>query len=355
MPTATLPPRLPWPSYRLGVLAGLLILVLAICSLGFWFERALGPATPPGEEEVVVKIPRGSSPGQIAERLRQEGLIRSAVVFRIYLRLQGLEESLKAGEYRLSPSLSVPEIADTLASGNVVRHRVTIPEGFTLKQIAARLAEAGLIDPERFWQVAAEAPFDYDFLRDGPPGTQRLEGFLFPDTYYFSKDMTEEEIIAAMLRRFREAFTPEMEARCRELSLTVREAVTLASLVEREAKLDAERPLVSAVFHNRLRLGLKLESCATVQYLLDEPRPVLRAEDLKIPSPYNTYLHVGLPPGPIASPGLASLRAALYPASAPYLYFVANPDGSHTFSRTYSAHLAASRSIRSRSATSSSP
>jgi UPF0755 protein len=331
---------MPW----VAVLATLLLLFS--CGLAVWYERALAPVAPPGAPAVEVQIARGSSSAEIAEQLRQAGLLRSALAFRIYLYLQDMERKLKAGEYQLSPSLSAPEIARTLTTGSVARYRVTIPEGYTLKQICARLVEAGLVDRERFWEVAAKASFDYDFLRDGPPGSQRLEGFLFPDTYYFTRDMTEEEIIATMLRRFRQAFTPEMEQRSRELSLTVRQVVTLASLVEREAKLERERPLVAAVFHNRLRLGMKLESCATVQYLLDEPKPVLREEDTRIPSPYNTYLHAGLPPGPIASPGLSSILAALYPAQVPYLYFVANPDGSHTFSRTYSAHLAARRAAR---------
>ncbi|MGB9886874.1 MAG: endolytic transglycosylase MltG [Moorellales bacterium] len=329
---------------RVAVLAALLF--LCSCGLAVWYERALAPVASSEATLVKVQIARGSSSAVIANQLQEAGLLRSALAFRIYLYLQDMEGKLQAGEYRLSPGMSAPEIARTLTIGRVARYRVTIPEGYTLKQICARLVEAGLVNEQRFWEAAAKADFDYEFLRDGPSGSQRLEGFLFPDTYYFTRDMTEEEIIGTMLRRFRQVFTPEMEKRTRELSLTVRQVITLASLVEREAKLEQERPLVAAVFYNRLRLGMKLESCATVQYLLDEPRPVLRAEDTRIPSPYNTYLHAGLPPGPIASPGLSSILAALYPAEVPYLYFVANPDGSHTFSRTYAAHLAASRAAR---------
>lgn len=323
-----------------------LALAAAVGGWFWWLHHQFLPAAPPGAPAVRLEIPRGASSKDIARLLAEKRLIKSPLAFHLYLHYRGLDKSLQAGEYYLSPSLSPLEIAGALAAGRVALYRVTIPEGFTLKQIAARLAEAGLVDEERFWAAAANAPFEYEFLKDGPQGSQRLEGFLFPDTYYFPKGMGEEQIIAAMLRRFREAFTPAMEARAKELGLSVRQVVTLASLVEREAKLDSERPLIAAVFYNRLRRGLKLESCATIQYLLDKPKPVLLEEDLKIPSPYNTYLNPGLPPGPIASPGLASLKAALYPAPVPYLYFVANPDGSHTFSRTLAEHLQASRAAR---------
>lgn len=336
------PARLP----VVRILVGPIVAALLACG-SWWLYRQFLPAAP-GGASLRVEIPVGASSGEIARLLADRGLIRSPLAFRLYLHLKRLDKALKAGEYELSPGLSPASIAGILAEGRTALYRVTIPEGFTLKQIAARLAEAGLVEEDRFWEAAASAPFDYEFLADGPPGSQRLEGFLFPDTYYFARGTPAEEIIAAMLRRFRTVFTGEMEARAAELGLTVRQAVTLASLVEREAKLESERPLVAAVFHNRLRLGLKLESCATVQYLLDKPKPVLLEEDLKIPSPYNTYLHPGLPPGPIASPGLSSLKAALYPASVPYLYFVANPDGSHTFSRTLAEHLRAGRAARGR-------
>lgn len=337
----------PWTSaaIRSKTLLGFLLLGFLVTG-GWWFYRQLLPVAPPGAPAVRVEIPPGSSSGEITALLTRKALIRSALAFQLYLHGKGLDKKLQAGEYLLSPSLSPPEIAERLVRGRVVLHRVTIPEGFTLKQIAARLSEAGLIDEERFWRVVAQAPLAYPFLNGAPPGKQRLEGFLFPDTYYFPKGTSEEKIIETMLQRFQEAYTPAMEARAAELGLTTKEVVTLASLVERETKLAHERPLVAAVFHNRLRQGLKLESCATVQYLLDKPKAVLLEADLKLPSPYNTYLHPGLPPGPIGSPGLASLEAALHPAPVPYLYFVANPDGSHTFSRTLREHLTASRRAR---------
>lgn len=347
----SLAPFKTWPPGRhlLGVAALILVAAgIAVGAVGLWYRAQLLPAAPPGAPAVRVEIPSGASGTEIVFLLARKGIIRNPWAFRLFLKLRGSDRGFKAGEYLLSPSLTPTEIARILEEGRVVLYEVTIPEGFTLKQIVARLEKAGLINPERFWKVAATAPFDYDFLKDGPPGAQRLEGFLFPDTYFFSKGMSEEDIIGVMLRRFTQVFTPDMEARARELSLTTRQVITLASLVEREAKKDEERPLIAAVFHNRLRRGLKLESCATVQYLLEEPKPVLRQEDLKIPSPYNTYLYPGLPPGPIASPGLASIKAALYPAAVPYLYFVVGPDGSHIFSRTLEGHLQASRAVRRR-------
>ncbi|GAW94215.1 aminodeoxychorismate lyase [Calderihabitans maritimus] len=288
--------------------------------------------------EVAVFIRPGSTAGEIARLLREKEIIRSKVVFELYARIKNLDKNLQAGEYIFSPNQSVPEIVAKLVRGDVKTYSFTIPEGYTVEQIASMLAKMGLVDEEKFLQLAREGDFPYSFLQGGENANYRLEGFLFPDTYNVPKGLTEEKIIELMLRRFAEVYTPELRRRATYLGFTDREIITLASIIEKEAKLDAERPLVSAVFHNRLERNMRLQSCATVQYLLEEPKEVLTYDDLNIESPYNTYRHEGLPPGPIGSPGRASIEAALYPSDVPYLYFVAKKDGSHIFSTTLTEH-----------------
>lgn len=321
----------------------ILLGVLLVTALGGWFWCQLRPAAAPGVRPVEFHIPSGVSTKTIAGQLASNGLIRSPLAFRLYLREKSLDKSLQAGTYLLSPSQSTVQIAGDLTAGRTAAIRVTIPEGYTVKQIAARLEEAGLVQQKDFLRAAADTSFTYEFLQGGPEDYRRLEGFLFPDTYSFDLEMDEQEIITAMLERFQQAFSPAMSARAAQMGLSTREVIILASIVEKEARRSDERPLIAAVFFNRLRQGGKLESCATVQYLLSKPKPILDKQDLTIESKYNTYLYPGLPVGPIASPGLASVRAVLYPASVPYMYFTANPDGSHTFNTTYAEHLLDSR------------
>jgi len=225
----------------------------------------------------------------------------------------------------------------------VLFHRVTIPEGYTVTQIEEILAEKGIVDRTRFREALKSEDFSLPYLSPAPRDPRHLEGFLFPATYEFPAGLAEKEIIGLMLQRFDAVLTPELQRRSQAMGLSVREVVTLASLVEREARLDEERPIIAAVFLNRLRRGMRLESCATIQYILGKQKEKLTYRDLQIPSPYNTYLHDGLPPGPIANPGLASIKAVLYPAEVDYLYFVARGDGSHYFSRTLGEHQTAAR------------
>jgi UPF0755 protein len=326
---------------------GMVILLIGCLVLGakFYLEMNLAPVAGDAEKEKValVKIPEGASTRHIGEVLERSGLIRSSDFFVFYARFRGIDKELQAGEYHLSNKMSLPEIIKVIASGKVFYHQVTIPEGFTVAQICELLARKGIVDQQRFQEVVAFGNFSYPFLEGIPAGPGRLEGFLFPATYRIPAGSSEEEIVDMMLKRFAAAFTPEMEKRAQELGLTVREVVILASLVEKEAKLDEERPLIAAVFWNRLHRGMRLESCATVLYALGEQKERLTYKDLHVNSPYNTYLHDGLPPGPIANPGLASIRAVLYPAHVDYLYFVSRGDGSHYFSRTLEEHNAAAQ------------
>lgn len=309
----------------------------------------LAPARFGASERIVIVVPPGASIRQVAEELASRGLLRSPLAFRGLARLVGA--SIRAGEYEFTAGMGASAMLDKLMRGAVVVHPFTIPEGFTVRQIGDLLAEKGFIDRARWDQLVYDGSGvfnDYTFLPAQAPApgsgapkgfrVSRLEGFLFPDTYQYIRGMSEEQIIRMMLDRFRAQFTAEMERQAEARGLTVQQVVTLASVVEREAQVDAERPLIAGVFMNRLRRGMKLESCATVNFLLQRPRDILLLKDLELDSPYNTYRNPGLPPGPIANPGLASLKAALAPADTDYLYFVSKFDGTHAFAKTFAEH-----------------
>jgi UPF0755 protein len=291
----------------------------------------------------VVNIKKGAPLREIGDTLQREELISSVPFFIFYARVTGAERQIKAGSYKLSNDLTLKEILERIVGGDVLRYRVTIPEGYTTEQIGDLLVSKGIVTSSGFKDALESDSFAYPFLEDAPEGPKRLDGFLFPATYDLRADFTPEEILELMLKRFDSAITPDLQAQEQKQELSPRQVITLASIVEREAKLDAERPVIASVFLNRLQQGMRLESCATVQYILGTPKEILTYEDLKIQSPYNTYLHEGLPPGPISNPGLASIRAVLYPAETDYLYFVARGDGSHVFTATLAEHETASR------------
>ncbi|MBM7868132.1 endolytic transglycosylase MltG [Heliobacterium gestii] len=304
------------------------------------YQQGLTALDPEDRQEIVVEIPSNVTAREIGDLLESKKVIRSSSAFASYARGHG-GESLKAGEYALTPSLSVPEILNVLIEGKTRLYSVTIPEGYTTRQIIELFTSKGLVDREAFRKALAQTPLDYDYLKGLPANENRLEGFLFPATYRIRRETTPEEIVRMLVSRFDQEMTPEVRARMKALNIGVRDAVILASLVEREAQKEEDRPVISAVFRNRLNKGMKLEACSTIQYLLGQPKAKLYYKDLQIESPYNTYKYQGLPPGPIANPGKASLQAALYPANTDYLYFVAKGDGYHQFSRTYSEHLQA--------------
>ena len=327
------------------VLFVFLFSLTVVVTLSITWQINLSPASKE-EKEVNFVVAEGENASVVARKLEEEGLIRDGDAFSLYLKLWGKDRDLKKGEYLLSPSLSLPEIVSILLAGKTVEGTFTIPEGLTLQEVAYSLEKQGVVSSEEFLKVAQgeNEKWDYDFLASAPKGPNRLEGYLFPDTYRYLKGSDARTIIEIMLNRFGEVFTPDMEKRTKEMGFNVNQLITLASIIEKEAKLEEERPLISAVFHNRLKQNMRLESCATVQYIIGEPKPVLTTEDISIPSPYNTYLNVGLPPGPICNPGLSSIKAALYPEEGiDYLYFVAKGDGSHAFSKTYEEHLTQKR------------
>ncbi|BCV21871.1 endolytic transglycosylase MltG [Moorella sp. Hama-1] len=314
----------------------LLILVALLVGVGWYFTTLLAPRRP-GAPAVEVTIPPGTSSAAIATSLAEKGLIRSPLAFRVVALAQGVDKQLKSGSYLISPGWPLPAITSLLASGKVRDVEFTIPEGYTVRQIAALLQQKGLVREEDFLKAAA-MDYPFDFLQGLPPGPEHVQGFLFPDTYRVAPGTPAREIVLMMLNRFNQVYQELAPQKDPSLEFNTRQIVTLASIVEREAKVDSERPLIAGVFINRLRRGMRLESCATVEYLLPAPKAVLSYQDLQIDSPYNTYRVEGLPPAPIAEPGRASLLAVLKPAQTDYLYFVAKPDGSHYFSSTLAEH-----------------
>ncbi len=324
------------------VIAGAVFLAAA-ASATLW--REIRPASAAGQTRTVV-ISSGESTWQIGQRLAGAGVVRSAWAFVAAARLRGATSRLRHGEYALSPAQSALQIVDVLTRGETVLHRVTVPEGYTVRQVADLLAEAGLADRERFLDLALRGGrrLARATLEDLP--IDSLEGYLFPDTYLLTRELDEAAILGRLLDRFDAAVGPDIRAAARARGLTLHQLLTVASMVEREARVPEERPVIAGVIYNRLRQGMRLEIDATVLYALGHHKTVVTAADLDVDSPYNTYRHDGLPPGPIANPGLPSIVAAAGPAEVPYLYYVLKPDGRHHFSRTLREHLEAIRRYR---------
>jgi UPF0755 protein len=289
-----------------------------------------------------VTIPTGASMGVAADSLERAGVIGSPRMFRMYAKLRGGDRGIRPGTYVLRRDASWEYVLDALRSGRGVVNAVTIPEGYTLRQTEALLV-AKLSVPADSVRAAVR---DTALLRRLGVPTPHIEGYLFPDTYFFSPGTTARVAIQTMVRRFEQRWKPEWTARLDTLALPRHSILTLASIVEREAKLQKERPLIAAVYWNRLRRGMRLEADPTVQYALPEYQSRLLYRHLNVNSPYNTYRNRGLPPGPIGAPGAASIEAALYPANVPYLYFVAYPDGHHEFRQRLQEHQLAARAAR---------
>ncbi len=299
---------------------------------------------PTGGPPVAVTIDAGMSARAIGVRLEAFGLVRSALFFEAAARYGGLASRLEAGRYRLDGSRSLNQLLDDLLDAPLEMVRVTIPEGLTRRQTAGRLRAAGLADSARF-VAATESP---ELIAELGVEAGTLEGYLFPETYFLPPDVTEEEIARHMVAEFFRVLDDSLAVRLPELGLSLHQAVTLASIVEGEAMVAEERPVIAAIFHRRLGLNRRLESCATVEFALGVQKERLTNEDLQVVSPYNTYRHSGLPPGPICNPGRASLHAALHPPQTDYFFFVARGDGTHEFSRTNREHEAAKRQIQIR-------
>ncbi|MEN9261045.1 MAG: endolytic transglycosylase MltG [Thermostichus sp. HHBFW_bins_43] len=328
-----------------------LVFLLAL-AVGFGYWQWQTWLQPVGESEPIqVVIEPGSSSRLIGQKLYQAGVIRSDLAWRLWSRTFGRDWVFQAGTYALDPGQDMVAVAQQLRQGNVLQTRLTIPEGWRIKQMAAALAERNWLEADAFIATAQVIP-PLDWL---PANLNSLEGYLFPDTYFFPVEKVEgslpdhekaQTVVNAMLQRFVSVALPLF--RQHSTSLSLHEWVTLASIVEREAVVPEERALIAGVFLNRLRKGIPLGADPTVEYALNirqTPDRRLTFAEVRTPSPYNTYLNPGLPPGPIASPGLASLEAVLEPEETDFLYFVARYDGTHVFSKTLAEHEAAQLQI----------
>ena len=301
--------------------------------------------------DLSVKIEKGSTVGRIARELKDAGLIEYRWAFVLFAKVTGNADSFQYGTYVLNTDMDYLELVTNLQKTASFRATVTvmIPEGAELREIIATLDEKNVCSAEELWDAVENHPFDYDFLQNLPERENRLEGYLFPDTYEFFEQSDAVTVLTKFLDNFEVKFSQELRDRAREIGMSIDEVVTLASIIEREAASDEDRATVSSVFHNRLNSTQYplLQSCATVQYVLQERKSVLTYDDIKIDSPYNTYLYEGLPIGPIASPGLASIKAALYPETTDYYFFVVSADGTHIFSKTLAEHNAAVKQANS--------
>jgi UPF0755 protein len=317
---------------RAAVAAGSALIALAAILLWIFF----GPNTFPDPGRRGLVVSKGERFAEIADSLSARGLIRSRLFFRIVARLYGGSDQLQVGKYEFESGVSNLEIYRTLISGKGnLLIRVTLPEGSTARSQARVFSRAIGIDSARYMQLACSEEFCLSLGIESPT----LEGYLLPQTYGFYWQQDEETVLRAQVQGFRNFLVDSLQVRTRELGLSIRQVLTLASIVEGEAILDQERPVIAGVYYNRLRKGMKLEADPTLQFILpDGPRRLLYS-DLKIDDPYNTYRHAGLPPGPVNNPGTSSILGALYPATHKYLFFVANGHGGHWFAPSYAEHL----------------
>jgi len=309
---------------------------IAISCLAFvvWF-LCVPPSRTPAPRVVVIK--KGMPLRKASTLLQQGGLIRNEHLFIAMTTVLGKKTDIKAGEYELHTQMLPLEVLNTLVKGQVKRHLVTIPEGFTLVQIAQLLQEQNIVDKHAFIQKASSPSFIASLGFPHPVGPT-LEGYLFPETYHLIRDMEPEEVIQAMVQQFKKILTPELTEKPSQVGISEREGVILASIIEKETSLPEEKPLVSAEFHNRLKKKMPLQSDPTVIYGLKDFDGNLKKEHLMRLTPYNTYLIPRFPPTPICNPGRDSLLAAFQPASVPYLFFVSKNDGAHHFSSTMDEH-----------------
>lgn len=313
------------------IAATLAFIVLTGLGIGLWIYFT-SPVLEKGDDKIIT-IKEGMRLKEISGMLEKDGLIKNSTVFILWAKIKGCSRMIKAGEYRLNPSMSAGRIMEMLTRGEIVAHVVTIPEGYTIEQIADVLSSRGIIDREKFLKYTDQNGVEKNYGLEGPG----LEGYLYPDTYQFALGLNARSIVDNMIRRFKEIITP-FRVRIAESGMSLHEIITLASIVEKETGKADERPLIASVFLNRLRRNMRLESDPTVIYGIKNFSGNLKKTDLTTYSPYNTYVIRGLPPGPIANPGLDSIKAVLFPARTKFLYFVSKNDGSHFFSDNLRDH-----------------
>lgn len=321
---------------RLFVL--IVLVMIAAAAGGVWlYSRVIEPYRGYQDAEVFVDIPAGSGPNGIGDRLIASGVVRDSMTFRAALLISGRARSLKAGEYRFDTPMHALDAIDKIARGDVYKRLLTFREGLTIIEMAQLFEEKGFGKAADFRTAAGNAKL----IADLDPAAHDLEGYLFPETYSLPRDTPATVVVEQMVAGFRKAFTEDVQAGAKAQALTIRQLVTLASLVEKETAAADERPLVAAVYRNRMMIHMGMQADPTVIYALQQAGQYhgnLSRENLQFDSPYNTYRYAGLPPGPIASPGKASLQAAAKPADVEYLYFVSKNDGTHVFASTLDEH-----------------
>lgn len=327
------------PAFNLAFVAVSIVAVAVI----YGYSQLMVPAIEV-EEMFEVQIEQGESFASAVAKLEDRGLVKDPYLFSALGRLTGLDRRLTPGYYQFYGRLRPWDVYERLRDGIIVGWKITVVEGDTLSIIKEKLVSEGIVTEEEFDSVATDPAFLEKLGINAPS----LEGYLFPDTYSISKGSTAEEIVEMMVRRLEEVYDEKFTRRAEYLGFTRREVLTLASIIEKEAILDSERAVISGVYHNRLRKGMPLQADPTAVYGVKPMSAGVTRRDIRRRTEYNTYHIKGLPPGPIASPGLKSIRAALYPAEVPYLYFVANFQGGHTFSTTHSEHLSAIRENKKR-------
>jgi len=328
-------------SFSKGVLSLLLICLLFCVGFFLYVQYNL---TPIQKKAVDFVIKENQSIREVARELQNQRVIRSAVVFVLYLRTFKLDTTIKAGDYHIEPIQSIKQLVSFLQKGQDKMVRYTIPEDYRIQKIAQKLAKEGFVDEKRFIELATKKGATFPFLYSDQVLDGNLEGFLFPNTYLIHAP-TEEKIIEQMLGEFEKEVTKEVLKDINKTKLTLHQIVTLASIIEKEAQDSSEQAIISSVFFNRMADSMPLQSCATVEFALYQKgiykdSYVLSLEELKTDSPYNTYQHAGLPPGPICNPGIGAIKAALKPAKTDFYYFAAKGDGTHAFGRTLAEHNA---------------
>ena len=321
--------------------------ILFVMVVVFVIIPLAGSSSYTGERGVPVyfTVRPGMSVSEIGKELYERGIIDSEMKFWWTAKLNGFENKVKSGTFAMQTGMTPRDALEILVYGNTVTIRFTIPEGFSVRDIAQRLDDEGLVKADAFISLA-KTYRPYPYVEERENVLYAVEGFLFPDTYEINGEFDATRIMQMMAENFDRRLTKEMRDRAREMDLSIYELVTLASLVEKEAYHEEDRPIIAQIFLKRLRLGMPLQADPTVQYLLDAPKEDLLYRDTEIESPYNTYQNVGLPPGPIASPGTASLMAVLHPADTNYLYFVADRNGNNYYATNYADHLALVDQVR---------
>lgn len=319
-----------------SIVGSLLIVFLLYAAAGLLIPL------PYGNKPIEFEIKKGTTFRQAVENLAQKGLVRDKVPFLLLGRLAGIDRKVKAGYYPFWGSMAPLRIFNALRTGEIIEYEITIVPGDSLIEIAEKFSALGIIDIEDFNKLSS----DRDFLDGLDVDAPSLEGYIFPETYKFPKGLDAEEVLSLMVEKLREKYKADMLERMHKMKLTERDVLTMASIIEKEAIVDEERPVIAAVYYNRLRSHIPLQADPTAIYGIKSSKEKITRKDLMRKTKYNTYVIKGLPPGPISSPGLKSIHAALNPAKVPYLYFVSNNDGTHNFSTTLSSHLNAVRAYR---------